>query len=71
MSDGSLSPFSPANVARTTLCEFAEPIDFVSTSTNTAVVDASTQHDPTTIPASDHRAVVATITLNQGSESSR
>jgi endonuclease/exonuclease/phosphatase family metal-dependent hydrolase len=44
-------------------------IDFVSSSTNTVIVHASTQDDPTTLPASDHRAVVATITLNQGSES--
>ena len=28
---GSFSPASPANVARTTLCEFADPSDFVST----------------------------------------
>src|SRR5690348_6380417 len=29
--DGSFNPVKPAKVARTTLCGFADPIDFVST----------------------------------------
>lgn len=46
-------------------------IDFVTASPNTTVLGAQTQDDPTHILASDHRAVVATVLLNQGSESSR
>jgi endonuclease/exonuclease/phosphatase family metal-dependent hydrolase len=46
-------------------------IDYVTTSPAVAVVDAHTQDDPAHLPASDHRAVVATVLLNQGSESSR
>lgn len=46
-------------------------IDFVTASPNTTVLRAQTQDDPTHILASDHRAVVATVLLNQGSESSR
>ena len=46
-------------------------IDVVSVSGGVEVLDASTQHDPTLVPASDHRAVVATVRLPQGSESSR
>jgi endonuclease/exonuclease/phosphatase family metal-dependent hydrolase len=46
-------------------------IDVVSVSPGVEVVDASTQHHPTLVPASDHRAVVATVRLPQGSESSR
>lgn len=46
----------------------AKRIDFVTSSTSSTVVDATTQDDPTTTRASDHRAVVATIALNQGSE---
>ena len=40
-------------------------------SPNTTVLRAQTQDDPTHVLASDHRAVVATVLLNQGSESSR
>ena len=46
-------------------------IDVVSASADVEVLDASTQHDPTLVPASDHRAVVATVRLPQGSENSR
>ena len=46
-------------------------IDVVSVSAGVEVLDASTQHDPTLVPASDHRAVVATVRLPQGSENSR
>ena len=46
-------------------------IDFVTTSPGIDVVDASTAHDPALLGASDHRAVSATVLLDQGSESSR
>jgi endonuclease/exonuclease/phosphatase family metal-dependent hydrolase len=46
-------------------------IDFVTTSRNTTVLRAQTLDDPAHVGASDHRAVVATVLLNQGSESSR
>ena len=46
-------------------------IDFVTSSTNTTVRSATTQSDPSLVAASDHRAVAATIDLNQGSEPSR
>jgi len=46
-------------------------IDFVTSSLNTTVRTALTQGDPSSTAASDHRAVSATIALNQGSESSR
>jgi len=46
-------------------------IDFVTTSPDIDVLDATTAHDPTLLGASDHRAVAATVLLDQGSESSR
>jgi endonuclease/exonuclease/phosphatase family metal-dependent hydrolase len=52
-------------------------IDVVSVSSAVEVLDASTQHDPALVPASDHRAVVATVRLPlpshrpEGSENSR
>jgi endonuclease/exonuclease/phosphatase family metal-dependent hydrolase len=46
-------------------------IDFVTASPGVAVLHAQTQDDPALIRASDHRAVLATVLLNQGSESSR
>jgi endonuclease/exonuclease/phosphatase family metal-dependent hydrolase len=46
-------------------------IDFVTTSPGIAVLDARTAHDPALLGASDHRAVSATVLLDQGSESSR
>ena len=49
----------------------AKRIDFVTVSRGIAVRDAETQSDPGLIGASDHRAVVATVLLDQGSEPSR
>ena len=46
-------------------------IDLVAVSPGIDVVDATTAHDPTLVGASDHRAVAATVLLDQGSESSR
>ena len=46
-------------------------IDFVTASPGIDVVDATTAHDPTLLGASDHRAVAATVLLDQGSETSR
>jgi endonuclease/exonuclease/phosphatase family metal-dependent hydrolase len=46
-------------------------IDFVTTSPGVDVLDATTAHDPAILGASDHRAVSATVLLDQGSESSR
>jgi endonuclease/exonuclease/phosphatase family metal-dependent hydrolase len=46
-------------------------IDFVTSSLNTTVRTALTESDPSLVAASDHRAVSASIALNQGSESSR
>jgi endonuclease/exonuclease/phosphatase family metal-dependent hydrolase len=43
-------------------------IDFVTVSPHLAVRDAQTQSDPGLLGASDHRAVVATVLLDQGSE---
>jgi endonuclease/exonuclease/phosphatase family metal-dependent hydrolase len=46
-------------------------IDLVAVSPGVGVIDATTAHDPTLVGASDHRAVAATVVLDQGSESSR
>lgn len=46
-------------------------IDFVTTSPGIRVLAARTAHDPALVGASDHRAVAATVLLDQGSESSR
>lgn len=46
-------------------------IDFVTTSPNITVRSAQTLDDPALVPASDHRAVVASVLLNRGSENSR
>ena len=46
-------------------------IDLVATSPGIDVVHATTAHDPALVGASDHRAVAATVLLDQGSESSR
>jgi len=46
-------------------------IDLVAVSPGVDVVHASTTHDPALVGASDHRAVAATVLLDQGSESSR
>ena len=43
-------------------------IDFVTATPDIEVLDVTTQHDPTQVVASDHRAVVATVLLDQGSE---
>jgi endonuclease/exonuclease/phosphatase family metal-dependent hydrolase len=48
-----------------------ERIDFVTTSPNTTIRSAHTQSDPAHTGASDHRAVVACVLLNQGSENTR
>jgi endonuclease/exonuclease/phosphatase family metal-dependent hydrolase len=46
-------------------------IDVVTASPGIGVLAAHTAHDPALVGASDHRAVAATILLDQGSESSR
>ena len=46
-------------------------IDLVAVSPGVDVVHASTTHDPALVGASDHRAVTATVLLDQGSENSR
>lgn len=46
-------------------------IDVVAVSSGVEVVDATTQHDPAHVPASDHRALVTTLRLPQGSENTR
>lgn len=46
-------------------------IDFVTVSPQITVRDAQTQSDPDLIGASDHRAVAATVLLDQGSEPPR
>ena len=46
-------------------------IDFVTSSANTTIRSVRTEDDPAVVPASDHRAVSATIALHQGSESAR
>jgi endonuclease/exonuclease/phosphatase family metal-dependent hydrolase len=46
-------------------------IDVVASSRGIQVRAAAVQDDPELVPASDHRAVVATLTLAQGSESAR
>jgi hypothetical protein len=43
-------------------------IDFVTVSPHIAVGDAQTQSGSAHLGASDHRAVVATVLLDQGSE---